>query len=148
VLVYRHCLELPKFKNKAAEAIQKIFSKNQWSNSWRNGIYDFHHYHSTTHECMAVAMGNAKLIIGGPGGKPVEVTPGDVIILPAGTGHKCTGHSKDFLCVGAYPNGKDYDMNYGKAAEYDKAVQNIKALPKPTKDPVFGNEGFLKSLWK
>jgi uncharacterized protein YjlB len=50
--------------------------------------------------------------------------------------------------VGAYPNGKDYDMNYGKAAESDKAVQNIKALPKPTNDPVLGNEGFLKSLWK
>lgn len=148
ILIYRHCLELPKFKNKAVEVVQKIFTKNKWSNSWRDGVYGFHHYHSTTHECMAIVKGKAKLIFGGPKGKPAEVIAGDVIILPAGTGHKCTVHSEDFLCVGAYPGGKDYDMNYGKASEYDKAIQTIKSMPKPVKDPIFGSEGFLKSLWK
>ena len=148
VLIYRHCLELTEFKNKAVEIVQKIFARNKWSNSWRNGIYDFHHYHSTTHECMAIVQGKAKVIFGGPNGKPAEVTAGDVIILPAGVGHRCTKHSEDFLCVGAYPQAKDYDMNYGMAAEYDSAVRRIKNLSNPSKDPVFGNEGFLKSHWK
>jgi uncharacterized protein YjlB len=148
VLIYRHCLELPKFKNKAVEIVQKIFARNKWSNSWQNGIYDFHHYHSTTHECMAIVQGKARVIFGGPKGKPAEVITGDVIILPAGTGHKCTKHSDDFLCVGAYPQAKDYDTNYGKASEYDEAVRRIKTLSIPLKDPVFGNEGFLKSYWK
>src|SRR4029078_223364 len=148
ILIYRHCLELPKFRNKAVEIVQKIFAKNKWSNSWQNGIYDFHHYHSTTHECMAIVKGNAKVIFGGPRGRSAEVAMGDLIILPAGTGHKCLKHSNDFVCVGAYPQGKDYDMNYGRSSEYDKAVERIKTLPKPLKDPVFGSEGFLRSLWK
>jgi len=147
VLIYRQCIELPKFKNKAVETVQKIFARNKWSNSWRNGIYDFHHYHSSTHECMAIIRGTAKIILGGPKGKPAEVTTSDVVILPAGVGHKCINHSEDFLCVGAYPQGRDYDLNYGRAVEYDKANARIKTLPIPLKDPVFGNEGFLKSFW-
>jgi uncharacterized protein YjlB len=139
---------LPKFKNKAVEAVQKIFSKNKWSNSWRNGIYDFHHYHSTTHECMAIVKGKAKVIFGGPNGRSTDLAIGDVIILPAGVGHKCSSHSEDFLCVGAYPQGKDYDMNYGKYSEYDQSVQRIQTLSIPSRDPVFGNEGFLRSHWK
>jgi uncharacterized protein YjlB len=69
VLIYQKALELPSQKNKAATIIQKIFANNGWSNSWRNGIYDFHHYHSITHECMGITMGSATIILGGPEGK-------------------------------------------------------------------------------
>ncbi len=67
---------------------------------------------------------------------------------PAGVGHKCLKASEDFLCVGAYPQGKDYDINYGKHAELEKSIKQIAEVPKPNKDPVFGKEGFLKSLWE
>src|SRR5689334_13528961 len=88
VLIYREALTLPKQKKKAATIIQKIFARNGWSNSWSNGIYDFHHYHSNTHECMAICKGEAEVILGGPKGRKVKLSSGDVIILPAGTGHK------------------------------------------------------------
>ncbi|MGZ3863842.1 MAG: cupin domain-containing protein [Bacteroidia bacterium] len=147
-MIYRKALQLPEQKNKAANIAQKLFIRNNWSNSWKNGIYDFHHYHSTTHECMAICMGSANIILGGPGGKRVKVKQGDVIILPAGVGHRCTSMTDDFLCVGGYPQGKDYDMNTGIADEYSKAISNIKELPVPKHDPVFGNQGFLKAYWK
>jgi uncharacterized protein YjlB len=120
VLIYRKTIALPDQKNKAAAIVQKLFNRNGWSNSWRNGIYDFHHYHSNTHECMAVCAGNANIILGGPNGKRITVQSGDVIILPAGVGHRCTRNSDDFLVVGAYPQGKDYDTNTGTAEEYKK----------------------------
>jgi uncharacterized protein YjlB len=148
VLIYKSALELPSQKKKAAIITQKVFSRNGWSNSWSNGIYDFHHYHSNTHECMAICMGTANIILGGPGGKRVKVEAGDVIILPAGVGHKCIKHSTDFLCVGAYPQGINYDTNLGKRKELMDARKNIKKLSLPKKDPVFGKEGFLKSYWK
>jgi len=148
VLVYREVFILPKQKNKSAEIIQKTFLKNGWSNSWRNGIYDFHHYHSTTHECMGIAMGTADIILGGPGGRKVRLAQGDIIILPAGTGHKCKKCSENFLCVGAYPQGKDYDTCLGKSSELEKSLSNIKKLALPMKDPVLGKEGFLKTYWK
>jgi uncharacterized protein YjlB len=148
VLIYQNAINVPGVKKKAVLAIQKIFSRNGWSNSWSNGIYDFHHYHSNTHECMAICSGNVYLILGGPKGKKVKLEQGDVIILPAGAGHRCIKASEDFMCVGAYPQGKDYDTNLGKNNELEKALVNIKNLSNPSKDPVFGKSGFLKAYWK
>lgn len=148
VLIYKEAFKLPKQKNKASEIIQTIFIQNGWSNTWRNGIYDFHHYHSITHECMAIAMGSAKVIFGGPNGKKLKLASGDVILLPAGVGHKCTQADKDFLCIGAYPQGKDYDTNYGTASELKETLKHIQKLSIPAKDPVFGKQGFLKVFWK
>ncbi len=148
VLIYRKALMLPSQKNRAAEIIQQEFIRNGWSNSWKNGIYDFHHYHSNTHECMGMAMGWAVVILGGPNGRRLKLEQGDVLILPAGVGHRCTSKSEDFLCVGAYPEGKDYDTNTGMEEEYEKAVEQISALDIPEYDPVFGEQGFLKTYWK
>ena len=148
VLIYKAALGLPNQKNKSSEIVQKIFARNGWSNSWRNGIYDFHHYHSITHECMAIASGSAAVILGGPKGKKIKLSQGDVIIIPAGVAHKCVKYSENFQCVGAYPQGKDYDINTGTDTEYAKAILTIKKVPVPLKDPVFGKQGFLKIYWK
>ncbi|HET8962582.1 MAG TPA: cupin domain-containing protein [Chitinophagales bacterium] len=141
VLLYKKVFQLPKQKNKAAEIIRQIFSAHQWSNSWKNGIYDFHHYHSTTHECLGVAMGSATIILGGPGGKRKILEQGDLLIIPAGVGHKCVSHSADFFCVGAYPKGKEYDINKGTVEEYKKALPLLKKIP-------FGKENNLSVYWK
>lgn len=148
LVIYKGALMLPKQKNRASEITQKIFNRHDWSNSWTNGIYDFHHYHSITHECLAITMGEATVMFGGPGSKKVKVERGDVILIPAGMGHKCISASADFVCVGAYPQAKDYDINYGIPAELKEAVKNIKAVPIPKHDPVFGDQGFLKVYWK
>ena len=148
VLIYRKALQLPKQKNKAAAIVQKLFLSNGWSNSWKNGIYDFHHYHSNTHECLGICSGSAFVMLGGPNGRRIKLSTGDVIILPAGTGHKCLAAESDFRCVGAYPQGKDYDINTGTQEEYQKAAARIGKLSIPKHDPVFGRQGFLKSYWK
>ncbi len=61
VLICQKAIELPKQKHVAGDMLQTIFTKNKWGNSWGNGIYDFHHYHSNTHECMGIAAGVQKL---------------------------------------------------------------------------------------
>src|SRR3954469_24841430 len=109
VLIYRKALSLPEQKNKAANIAQKLLIRNGWSNTWRNGIYNFHHYHSTTHEVMGICSGKATILLGGPKGKKATLEQGDVLILPAGVGHKCLNASGQFLCIAAYPQGKDYD---------------------------------------
>lgn len=147
LIIYREACELGKQRNRSAAAVQAIFNKHNWKNAWRNGIYNFHHYHGNTHECLGICSGKVKVIFGGPGGKALELKKGDVVIIPAGLAHKCVNASKDFLCVGAYPGGKEYDINIGTAEELEKAKPRIEKLSKPSLDPVFGKEGFLKTFW-
>ena len=82
---------------------------NGWTRSWRDSIYDFLHYHSQTHEALGVARGNATVEFGGIKGKRLQVRAGDIVILPAGTGHRLIHFSRTFLVVGAYPPDGTYD---------------------------------------
>jgi len=47
-----------------ASVIEQRFAGNDWTNSWRNGVYSFAHYHSTTHEALGVYRGSAILRLG------------------------------------------------------------------------------------
>jgi uncharacterized protein YjlB len=127
--------------------IEKIFHENNWVNSWRNGLYSFHHYHSTAHEALGIYSGWVKAQLGGPGGKIVTVEAGDVVIIPAGVAHKNIDQSPDFKVVGAYPIGQNPDMKYGKPGERPEADQNIQSVDLPEHDPVYGPTGPLMELW-
>lgn len=124
------------------------FEKHNWKGSWTNGVFNYHHYHSTAHEVLGVAAGSATVILGGPGGEEVEVKAGDMMVLPAGTGHCRKSTSSDFSVVGAYPGGQE---NYDICTEDDNVEekkQNIRQVPLPDTDPVNGIEGPLLQHWK
>ena len=126
---------------------EQLFAANGWKGSWRNGIYPYHHYHSTAHEVLGVYRGSAKVQLGGEHGVVHEVHPGDVIIIPAGVAHKNLGSSGDFGVVGAYPEGQDWDMNYGKPSERPTSDRNIRRVALPKADPVYGVAGPLMEKW-
>lgn len=127
--------------------IEKTFRENGWENSWRNGLYTFHHYHSTAHEVLGIYAGWVKAQFGGPQGKVVTARAGDVLIIPTGVSHKNMDQSTDFRVVGAYPKGQMWDMNYGKPAERPQSDEHIKNVSLPAGDPVFGKTGPLLRLW-
>jgi uncharacterized protein YjlB len=126
---------------------ERVFAANNWRGAWRNGIYSFHHFHSTAHEVLAIVAGRASVTLGGPAGETFEVSRGDVLVLPAGTGHCNEGSSADLLVVGAYPDGMSWDLRRGDPAEYDEARANIASVPRPATDPIGGADGALPGLW-
>ncbi len=130
-----------------AAVIEELFQKNNWRGSWRNGIYSFHHYHSTAHEALGCYGGSAQVQFGGPEGEIVDFNAGDVVIIPAGVAHKKINSTSDFAVVGAYPDGQTWDMNYGKEGERPHADDNIAQVALPKRDPVFGADGPLIKLW-
>ena len=131
-----------------ASVIEQRFAENDWTNSWRNGVYSFAHYHSTTHEALGVYCGSAILRLGGELGKNVAVHAGDVIVIPTGVAHRKVESSEDFGVVGAYPDGREWDLLRGRPGERPRADQNMAALPIPDNDPIYGPEGPLLQIWK
>jgi uncharacterized protein YjlB len=131
-----------------AEAMERLFAGNGWPPAWRSSIFTYHHYHSTAHECLGIASGKARLMLGGPQGREFDVSAGDVIVIPAGVVHRRLSSSPGFLVVGAYPPGQSWDLLKGEAAERPKADENIARVPLPETDPVGGKDGPLMPEWK
>src|SRR5882757_9125923 len=134
LIVYKRAVRLPRQLDPAA-VLEDLFGKNGWGNSWRDGIYDYLHYHSKIHEVLGIARGTGKVQFGGKRGRTLTLKAGDVAILPAGTGHQCLSASKDFLVVGAYPPNGKYD-ECTDTRDYDGAVKTIPKIAPPKKDPV------------
>jgi uncharacterized protein YjlB len=130
-----------------AAVFEELFQKNGWGDSWRDGIYDYVHYHSRIHEVLGIARGSGKVQFGGKRGRTLTLKVGDVAILPAGTGHQCLSASKDFLVIGAYPPTGKYD-ECTDIEDHKRAVKTIPKVVLPRKDPVYGTTGPLKAKWR
>ncbi|WP_050628911.1 hypothetical protein [Bradyrhizobium viridifuturi] len=128
--------------------IEQLFGSNGWGAIWRNGVYDFAHYHATVHEVLGVARGSARVQFGGAHGRALEIAAGDVAILPAGTGHQCLSASSDFSVVGAYPPGPPMDLQRPTPENHARALRTIPLVAVPATDPVLGRDGPLLRLWK
>lgn len=146
LLVYRNAFS--ERGNSGAEWLEHTFKANNWYNSWRWGIYPFHHYHSNTHEVLGVFQGSAEVHMGGSKGKKMKISAGDILIIPAGVGHKCLSHSDDFTVVGAYPNGMEPDLVREEKIKYANSLQNIEKVKIPSNDPLLGKTKGLIKIWK
>ncbi len=144
-LVYQGAVKLdPK---RPEETIEHLFGANGWGATWRNGVYDYLHYHATVHEVLGVARGSARVRFGGDHGQELEIKAGDVAILPAGTGHQCISASGDFCIIGAYPPGAKMEITRPTPENHAKALKTVPAVKRPETDPVMGEDGALVRLW-
>jgi uncharacterized protein YjlB len=146
LVLYRQALALEDLRSEPERAFEALFGSNGWRSAWVDGIYDFHHYHSTAHEVLGMAKGFARVQFGGPQSFVADLTAGDVVVIPAGVGH-CLIEGEDLVVVGAYPEGQDWDLCRASAPDRAKALENIPWVPLPKLDPVFGPAGPVLALW-
>jgi uncharacterized protein YjlB len=137
LLYYRDAVRFSRRYDPAA-TLEVVFNTHSWAQAWRDGIYDFVHYHPMIHEVLGIARGSALLRLGGNKGKTVKVRAGDVVVVPAGVGHECLKPSRDFLVVGAYPPTGTYSECRGSFQERDKAIKAIRRVSIPKQNPIFG----------
>ena len=145
LLLYRQVLDVT--GPDVPERILERFARNRWVGGWVNGIYRFHHYHSTAHEVLGIASGQARVQLGGEEGLIATVTAGDVVVIPAGVAHKNLGAGPGFTVVGAYPQGQRPDMCYGKPGERPGTDETIARIPLPKSDPLAGAAGPMIRHW-
>lgn len=144
VVIYRHVL--PPDSDLCSITFEHHFIDNGWHGIWRAGIYDYHHFHSKAHEVLGIIAGTCRIQLGGMAGKIITLTSGDMLVLPAGTGHKDAGSSDDLIVIGAYPLGQTMDIcRSAKDMPYIKGV--IQRTPLPVADPFYGDHGLLVRLW-
>lgn len=131
-----------------AAAFEVLFERHCWPAAWRNGVHAFHHFHSTAHEVLGIYSGEVTVCFGGDGGIELTARPGDVIVLPAGTGHKQIAARGQLGVVGAYPAGQHADTCMPLSASLQRTVQAIARVPLPACDPVCGAAGPLFEHWR
>ncbi len=145
-LVYKSAVDVD--NDHPEKTIEGLFGAHGWGAMWRNGVYDYLHYHATVHEALGVARGHARVRFGGDAGKEFEIKAGDVAVLPAGTGHQCLSASRDFCVVGAYPPGPEMQITRPTPENHARAVKTIPQVRLPKTDTVLGADGPLLRLWK
>ena len=111
-------------------------------------MHGFHHYHSSAHEALGVYSGEVTVRFGGEHGVDVVACPGDVVVLPAGTGHKKLSSRGPLGVVGAYPAGQDPDTRTLLLVGSRRDVEAVARVPLPAGDPVFGAQGPLLEHWR
>lgn len=146
LLVYRNAVELA--GEDPAAVIEATLRLHGWGHGWRNGVFSYHHYHSTAHEVLVVYAGSAQVHFGGAKGIVITVSSADAVIIPAGVGHRNVGASANFRVVGAYPKGQVWDVCYGTPGERPRSDENIARVPLPAADPVFGWGRPLLAYWR
>ncbi len=132
-----------------AAAICRQFESCGWAGTWTYVVFDYHHYHHDAHEALCVAAGWADIVLGGPVvGESFRLEAGDLIVLPAGTGHCLVASSSDFAICGCYPPGQtNYTIVRGRDGALARHGDYIAAVPLPETDPVFGADGPLLTGW-
>lgn len=146
-------LPLLVYKNEPNTALTSVqnciarLEKHGWSNAWVNGIYSYHHYHSNTHEVLVVISGEATVKMGGEKGVLIELIAGDALVIPAGVGHCHQQSSEDFRVVGAYPDGRSYDLCTAHSSGRAQLIENISNVARPELDPVSGKPTPLHNYW-
>lgn len=145
VLIYAKCFDAG---GDGAATVERLFAKNGWPPEWRDGIFDFHHYHSTAHEALGIAKGEVTVMLGGPDGKEFTLSAGDVVVLPAGTGHRRISRPGGLLVVGAYPRGQSWDLIREEPEKKVAAMKRIAEVKLPESDPVLGGKGPLIRMWR
>ena len=150
MIIYRGAIPPTADLDKDIASTRDFLAKNGWNVVWYTdkGLHPFHHFHSNAHEIVWVARGHQRGVFGGPNGLSAKVYAGDLIVLPAGTGHHGFERTDDLYMIGGYPMGVARgNLMKSEECRAETFVDEIAAVPLPV-DPLTGRDGALTDAWR
>ncbi len=145
LVVYRGALSDDSLSSNGCAA---HFHQNGWQGTWLNGVFSYWHYHLHSHEVLGCVAGSARIGFGGDHGIAADFNTGDVVVIPAGVGHKRLSQQPEFLVVGGYPPGQNGAITSAGDIDLETAMREITAVPAPASDPVLGLKEGLPEIWQ
>ena len=145
LIVYRGALEGDACN---PDGCADLFRRNGWQGTWLNGVFSYWHYHLLAHEVLGCVAGSARVGFGGDHGIATDINAGDVVVIPAGVGHKRWSQRPGFLVVGGYPLGQHGAVTSASDIDLETAIRESTAVPAPISDPVFGSTAGLPEIWQ
>jgi uncharacterized protein YjlB len=124
-----------------------LFKGNGWGGNWVWGVYDFWHFHTHGHEVLGCVSGRARIGFGGDAGMVAEMAQGDVVIIPAGVGHKSVEASDGFQVAGGYPPGQEGNIVRPGEMDDERIAAEIAKVEMPDIDPVDGSRQKIAEWW-
>ncbi len=97
---------------------------------------------------MCCVAGSARFGFGGDDGIETDLAAGDVVLIPAGVGHKRLSQKPGFLVVGGYPPGQNSAISQAGDLDIQIATEKVGAVSIPQTDPVTGKSGALHRFWQ
>ena len=129
-----------------ASGCAALFRRNGWQGTWVNGVFAYWHYHLRSHEVLGCVGGSARVGFGGDQGVAADFNAGDVVVIPAGVGHKRLSQQPGFQVVGGYPPGQDSAVTDQGELAMEIAIRESAAVGVPPSDPIGRTDG-LRAIW-
>jgi uncharacterized protein YjlB len=123
-----------------ADWFRTRFKENGWTGIWTDTIYDYTHFHANAHEVLGIAKGKVSLRLGGEEGSLFRLKAGDMVVIPAGVGHRRVGPDEGLKVIGAYPRGQSH-------YNIKRKGRTIPKVALPATDPFYGSDGPLIRIW-
>jgi hypothetical protein len=93
-LVYKGAIDVD--NSHPEKTIEGLFGANGWGDMWRNGIFDYLHYHATVHEALGIACGHARVRFGGDRGQESMLRPAMWRFYPPAPGISACRQARTF----------------------------------------------------
>lgn len=145
LLIYRNVIRWD------VPTMEAVMRQNKWMPCWHahDGMWPRHHFHTEAHEFICVTKGVHTGKFGGHDGIETQMNAGDVVVIPAGVGHRGLQISDDLDLTGGFHEGFCVvDFRMGFPDEYHDLCRKAREIPILDYDPFFGVNGPLARIWR
>jgi uncharacterized protein YjlB len=151
-LVYRDAFQIQETEPEEQRlVIESVVRRHHWHLNWieDDAVFEYPHYHSTSHEVLMVLGRPGVIRVGGTRGMDLPVQAGYLIAIPAGVVHQRIEGGPGFIVAGLYPVEMTWDLlEEGNPVHLATARKNIPKVPLPQSDPLWGTHGPIMRHWQ
>ena len=146
LVIYKRAIELA--GGDPARAIDELFRANGWDQRWRDGIFDYQHYHATCTRRSASRAATRWCCSAASTARRSSSTPATSRSCPPAPATSASSPAMISAWSAPTRPAKPWRSLARPRRTYRRAMETIPLVLPPPSDPVFGQDGPLLRLWR